>query len=90
MTRLVAAGAEAGGFDGFYIAAKTGTNDSSTSGTYNDSKNSKNSIFVGGELGCNWSIPGNTVIGADVRGDGHGSSVTEKDVGAGDVSFLMR
>lgn len=68
--------AQASGFEGFYVGAKAGYNDSSAFGQ------TKKSWFGGGEAGYNWVVSWNMVAGLDLWGDGHQKSVTGRDYGA--------
>jgi len=67
------------GFEGFYIGAKAGYNDSNTSGAVSQTVGSG---FVAGEAGYGWAVGENSVLGVDVWADGHKKSVTGRDYGA--------
>lgn len=68
-------GAWANGFEGLYIGAKAGANDSSAFGQ------SKTSGFVGGEVGYNVAVSDGMIFGADAWGDNHTQSATARDIG---------
>lgn len=74
---VVAADVKAAGFDGFYLGAKVGDNDSQVTGVSNPGLGN---AYVGGEAGYNYSM-GGLLLGADVWGDNHTKSVTGRDWG---------
>ncbi len=67
------------GYQGFYLGAKAGVNDSSTSGAANQSVSR---AFVGVEGGYGWLLSDTVLLGGDVWGDNHRKSVTGRDYGA--------
>lgn len=63
------------GFEGLYIGAKAGYNNSSAFGYTRSSK------FAAGEAGYNVLISGHMLLGADLWGDDHRKSLTGRDWG---------
>lgn len=74
---FVAANANAGGFDGFYIGAKIAENHSWIAGAPDAGVGRG---FVGGEAGYNY-VRNGLLLGGDVWGDNHRRSVTGRDLG---------
>ncbi|HEY5994375.1 MAG TPA: outer membrane beta-barrel protein [Gallionellaceae bacterium] len=75
---IFAAQVEARGFDGFYVGAKAGYNDSSTSGSL---VSKVGRPFLGVEAGYNWIMNDRILLGANVWGDDHKQTVTGRDYG---------
>ena len=75
---FVTAQANAGEFDGPYIAAKLGYNKS----TITNTASSTGDFYLAGEAGYTQPISQNTLVGIALWGDAHATSVTGYDYGA--------